>query len=68
MIAGVERHAVVIECHRNEIRTDLEQQLDAKLAALRRGVANDVADYLLEHQLNVVAGAGFEPVPIKRTA
>lgn len=68
MIAGVEWHAVVIECHGNEIRTDLEQQLDAKVAALRRGVANDVADYLLKHQLNVVAGASVEPVPIKRTA
>jgi len=56
--AGIKSNAVILDRDHDVIDTDLNRYLDAQFPTLRRPVAHDVADDLLEHQFNVVAGAG----------
>ena len=55
--AGIEGLAVIFDRDHNAVGTDLNRHINAQLAALRRAVAHDVADDLLEDQFNIVAGA-----------
>jgi hypothetical protein len=45
--AGVERYAVIFECHQDTTGADLYKHLNAQFAASRRTVAHDVADDFL---------------------
>ena len=55
--AGVEGYAGILEPHLDTLGVDVHRHVDAQITARRCAMAHDVADDLLEDQLDVVAAA-----------
>jgi|HubBroStandDraft_2_1064218.scaffolds.fasta_scaffold00741_3 hypothetical protein len=55
--AGVEGYTGIFERHHDTLGADVHRHVNAQFAALRCAMAHDVADDLLEDQLDIVAAA-----------
>ena len=68
--AGVESYTGILEGHQDTLGADIHRHVNAQIAALRCAMAHDVADDLLEDQLDVVAAAdvGLLYLAVERAA